>query len=256
MSHRWKSALLALALTAGACRAVAGSADLLQERMTGLSCTPGGTITFLAGTGLPAVPTVTPAGDAELLSGDAGALAGVASHGSSYTPVPERSFGSMFFRGWAAITGVEIVLLAGTASLPREWTGWSETFVEDGLRNLGRAWTSPPVMDDDAWFHNYVGHPYGGGVYYNTVRCQGASPAQSLLFTTVLSLQWEYVFEAVAERPSIQDIVITPIAGMALGEGVHRLTLALQEGGTSLPEKAVILVLNPMHVLFAGFNGR
>jgi hypothetical protein len=43
---------------------------------------------------------------------------------------------------------------------------------------------------------------------------------------------------------------------MALGEGVHRLTLSLQKNGTNPLEKAVILVLNPFHVLFAGFDGR
>ena len=89
-------------------------------------------------------------------------------------------------------------------------------------------------------------------MYYNTVRSQGASPRQSFFFTLVLSTQWEYLFEAVAEQPSIQDLFITPIAGSILGEGVHSLTQSLRKNGTNFPEKMVILILNPMSVLFLG----
>ncbi len=163
-------------------------------------------------------------------------------------------FGKMFLRGWVAITGVEMLLLGVTVALPREWTGWSSTFVQDGLDHLGRAYTNPPVWDDDHWFHNYLGHPYGGSVYYNTVRCQGASPVQSFVFSAALSVQWEYVFEAVAEQPSIQDLLITPVAGSLLGEVVNQATLAMKQNGTNILEKAFILIMNPMSILFVGFN--
>lgn len=167
---------------------------------------------------------------------------------------PARTNGQIFFRGWITITAVEFGLLAVTASLPKDWTGWSNQFIQDGLSNLGEAYTRPPVWDDDFWFHNYIGHPYGGSVYYNTIRSQGASPGASFLFVTLLSTQWEYFFEALAERPSIQDLLITPITGSILGEVVHNMTLSMKRNGTSLPEKAVILVLNPMSVVFGGFE--
>ena len=57
----------------------------------------------------------------------------------------KRSYGSMFLRGWAVISSVEIALLAATVAMPREWTGWSDTFVQDAMHNMERAWTSPPV---------------------------------------------------------------------------------------------------------------
>ena len=143
------------------------------------------------------------------------------------------------------ITGVEVALLGVTASLPKEWTGWSNTFVADGLHNFGEAYKYPPVWDDDHWFHNYIGHPNGGSVYYNTVRCQGASPFKSFVFSGLVSLQWEYIFEAVAERPSTQDLIITPISGAALGELVHQLTQAMREDRTNFLENFAILILNP-----------
>ena len=162
-------------------------------------------------------------------------------------------FGSMFLKAWMPVTTAEVVLLGVTATLPKSWTGWSAHFVRDGINHLERAYTRPPVWDDDWWFHNYVGHPYGGSLYYNSVRSQGASPAQSMFFSAVLSTQWEYFFEAFAERPSIQDLIVTPVAGSILGELTHQLTLELEKGGTSTGEKVIIFITNPMHVVFDGF---
>lgn len=167
-------------------------------------------------------------------------------------PAAPRTYGSMFLKAWVPMTGVEVGLLAVTASLPKSWTGWSAHFVRDGVNHLGRAYTEPPVMDTDWWFHNYVGHPYGGSLYYNAVRSQGASQRQSTFFAFVLSTQWEYFFEAFAERPSIQDLIVTPVAGTILGELSHRLTLHLKKGGTNFGEKVLILLTNPMHAAFAG----
>ena len=167
---------------------------------------------------------------------------------------PEITNDRIFFKGWLLITSVEVVLLAVTATLPKDWTGWSSQFVKDGWGNLQDAYSYPPVWDTDHWFHNYIGHPYGGSVYYNTVRCQGARKGQSFLFATALSIQWEYLFEAVAEQPSIQDLFITPIAGSVLGEFVHRLTLTLKKNGTNFGEKVLITILNPTSVVFNGYD--
>ena len=170
------------------------------------------------------------------------------------SPYEREPNDKMFFKGWVLLTGVEVALLAVTATLPKEWTGWSSTFVQDGLGNFRDAYTGPPVWDTDHWFHNYIGHPYGGSVYYNTVRCQGAKKGQSFLFSMALSVQWEYLFEAFAEQPSIQDLFITPIFGSLLGEFVHRLTISLKKHGTSFGEKVIITILNPTSVVFNGYK--
>lgn len=183
-----------------------------------------------------------------------GTYGGPGPYASPSTEPEAPSYGRMFFKGWALITSVEMVLLVVTAMLPKSWTGWSSQFVRDGWENMKEAYTMPPVWDTDHWFHNYIGHPYGGSVYYNTVRCQGANPGQSFLFSTALSIQWEYIFEAVAERPSIQDLFITPIAGSLLGEFVHHLTLSLKRHGTNIFEKVIITILNPGSVVFNGYS--
>lgn len=170
-------------------------------------------------------------------------------------PAPD-GFGRMFLEGWALIAGVEAALLSVTLLLPSSFSGWEFEggLVRDGLQHLGEAWSQPPVWDTDHWLHNYVGHPYGGSVYYNTVRVKGATPVQSFLFAGAMSLWWEYALEAMAERPSIQDIVITPVAGALLGEIVHRTTIRMRGNGTSVFEKAFILVFNPTHLLQEGWN--
>jgi hypothetical protein len=159
----------------------------------------------------------------------------------------------LFYHSWRTVTMFELALLGITASLPRDWTGWSEHFIADGAGNLEDAWTGPPTWDTDWWFHNYVGHPYGGSVYYNMVRSQGASQTESFLFVALMSTQWEYVFEAIAEQPSIQDLIITPVCGWILGELVHNMTLSALENGAGLLETVVLFVLNPMHAIYVGF---
>ena len=184
---------------------------------------------------------LVPSGEATLYSGAPSEL-----YNSDY--------GKQFFKGWALITGVEVTILAVTMAVPKEWTGWNDDFVRDGLNNVRRAWTSPPELDGDHWFHNYVGHPYGGSVYYNTVRSQGAGWFGSFFFSAFLSAQWEYAFEAVAEQPSIQDLIITPTTGAILGEAIHQVTLRMKRNGTSVFEKVFILLANPTHVVMAGWN--
>ena len=166
---------------------------------------------------------------------------------------PPKS-GNIFVRAWLPITIGEFGLLGVTALLPKSFTGWSANFVGEGAGHFAEAWTKPPVWDTDHWFHNYVGHPYGGSFYYNSVRSRGATPLQSMAFAAVLSAQWEYIFEAVAERPSIQDLVVTPIAGWAMGELTHRMSNQMRKGRVTLPEKIAMTILNPADVLTHGYK--
>jgi hypothetical protein len=165
----------------------------------------------------------------------------------------DEGFGPKFRRAWFPITGAELALLGITATLPKTWTGWSPHFVRDGANHFKEAWTGPPIVDTDWWFHNYIGHPYGGSIYYNSVRSQGATVRQSFFMSMLLSTQWEYVFEAVAERPSIQDLVITPVVGSLLGEAIHRTTARMRRNGTNVFEKVFITLLNPAGAIASGY---
>lgn len=164
------------------------------------------------------------------------------------------SFGRKMLRGGLLIHSMEGLAYATLAALPQEISGWHEgTFSEYG-ENMRRAFTSPPVFDSDKWYINYIGHPYQGTLFFNAVRSQDARFWQASLFTLGHVFVWEYVIESGLEQPSIQDLIVTPLAGIVLGEGIHRATVAMGRNGFRWYEVAAVVVLNPMFALNNGFR--
>jgi len=155
------------------------------------------------------------------------------------------------FIGGAELFGITVLMLS-----PKEVTGWSPDWTQDAWRNMKRSLTMLPVWDDDDWQINYVGHPIAGSWYYNSLRSQNASIFHSFLFATAQSFIWEYFIEATAEKPSTQDLFVTPIVGAILGESTHRLTINMRRNGFNFFEKVFVVVFNPMFVLNNGFGPR
>jgi len=155
------------------------------------------------------------------------------------------------FIGGAELIGITVLILS-----PKEVTGWSPDWTQDAWRNMKRSLSTPPVWDDDDWQLNYIGHPIAGSYYYNSLRSQNASIFHSFLFATAQSFIWEYFIEATAEKPSIQDLIVTPIAGAVLGESAHRLTTNMRRNGFNFFEKVFVIIFNPMFVLNNGFGPR
>lgn len=117
-----------------------------------------------------------------------------------------------------------LILGATSAALymmPEELTNWSR----EGMKgtNVFERWKrhikSKPVWDGDHWAVNYIGHPYAGSAYYTLARQRGLDWKEAGLYTTFVStFMWEYGVELTGEVPSIQDLIITPIGGVILGE--------------------------------------
>ena len=76
------------------------------------------------------------------------------------------------------------------------------------------------VWDNDNLGTNMFFHPYHGNLYFNAARSNGYNYWQSGLFALGGSAMWELFMES--EYPSTNDIVATPIGGMALGETFYR----------------------------------
>lgn len=95
---------------------------------------------------------------------------------------------------------------------------WAEVSPEVWGRNLkdGFEW------DADKFTANQLDHPYHGGVYYNIARDNGFSYWESGLITFFGSVQWEVFAEN--NPPSINDIINTSLGGLAIGEGLYRLS--------------------------------
>jgi len=158
------------------------------------------------------------------------------------------------WRGEKLIGGAELAGMGILILLPKKVTKWQDDWMQDAMRNLKRSWTNMPVWDHDDWGFNYLGHPIAGSYYYNAIRSQNASVLSSFAFSAFQSTLWEYVVEGIAERPSIQDLFVTPIGGAIVGELTHRATLKMQRRGFSFFEKAFVLVFNPMYAINNGFK--
>lgn len=94
------------------------------------------------------------------------------------------------------------------------------------LDRLKRAWTTPPVIDKDPFWVNYILHPLAGAAYFVGAFKAGCDLPTAFFATCVASCVWEYVIEATLEQPSIQDLIVTPVCGAVLGS-----LLILSTGG-------------------------
>ena len=71
--------------------------------------------------------------------------------------------------------------------------------------------------DKDSPLINFIGHPYFGAAYYIRARERGADPIGAFVYSALLSTLWEYGIEAFFERPSYNDLIVTPVAGSLIG---------------------------------------
>jgi hypothetical protein len=171
-----------------------------------------------------------------------------------YPDKPSRTF-----LGKAGIASLEIFGMEAFTStimilLPKRITNWEEKYwLYFGL-NFKRAYTKPPVWDKDPWPVNYIGHPYQGAVFFNSLRSQNCSFWASAAFNLFHTLLWEYGPEAIMERPSIQDLITTPVTGITFGELFHFLTKKMRRGGFTIGEKILVTLINPAYVVNNGYR--
>ena len=115
-------------------------------------------------------------------------------------------------------------------------------------------------MDKDNWVLNWMAHPYSGGIYYISARSSGFTWFESFLYSAFMStFFWEYGIEAFAEIPSVQDLIITPVIGSMIGEGLfytkkniirhNRKVLKSKILGTT-----TLLLIDPFNTLLDGLG--
>ncbi len=126
--------------------------------------------------------------------------------------------GVLFGAGFATLGVLEL--------LPESATAWNKAEIHK-KPIFERWWTNVkkgPVWDHDNAVFNYILHPYGGAAYYMSARSQGFNMFQSFAYAAAVStIFWEYGIEAFMEVPSVQDLFITPIGGMLVGETFYRV---------------------------------
>src|SRR6185369_13462944 len=109
-----------------------------------------------------------------------------------------------------------------------DWARISATTWKNNLR-MGWEW------DNDKFGINFIGHPHSGNVYFNIARSNGYNFWQSFPFAVEGSLIWEYFGENT--RPSINDIINTPVSGAFLGEVVYRISSNILDDRTRGAER-------------------
>ncbi|WP_416885552.1 DUF3943 domain-containing protein [Marinospirillum sp.] len=154
--------------------------------------------------------------------------------------------------------GIMLVIFA----LPEDISNWERSEMKPGM--LGDKWIennqAGPVWDEDDWVINYIGHPYFGAVYYMVARNQGLNQLESFGYSFLMSaLWWEMGIEALAEIPSKQDLIITPLIGSVIGEAFYiweqRILANNREvAGSPALGQAVLFLLNPAGRLSEGMN--
>lgn len=96
-----------------------------------------------------------------------------------------------------------------------------------GARVSGEAWR----MDNNGLALNFLAHPLSGTAFYAVARSQHLSVPTSALYSFLTSFAWEYIVEF-REKVSINDVIVTPGAGIAMGEFFHKLALYVNSSTT------------------------
>ena len=159
---------------------------------------------------------------------------------------------TILYRNTGALVGISIATMGLLYLMPSSFTHWDS----EDTKNPGSKWwknvSHAPVWDKDDIFLNYVTHPYAGAIYYMGARSAGANAAYSFLYSFALStFFWEYGIESLAERPSIQDLIVTPIFGSLLGEGFYLAKRSILDNngqlwGSRTLGKIAIFLMDPM----------
>jgi len=149
-----------------------------------------------------------------------------------------------------ATIGIIAILPEGIS----KWSSEDKTFVnaKDLLQKHADNISKGPIWDNDAWQVNYIGHPIAGSYFYVWGRQSGLSWQESAILTTIMStFYWEYGWEAFAEVPSIQDLIVTPVLGSLLGEYSNHLYSTLMSNNGKIYDSFILggigrALLNPI----------
>jgi hypothetical protein len=164
------------------------------------------------------------------------------------TPGPDRAG---LRRDTAWVLSYQLVTIGILYTLPESISNWSDEQKDE--YSLGKWWENVrnPQWDDDKFWINYLAHPYWGAAYYVRARERGFDERASFWYSTLMSTAYEFGAEALFEQPSIQDLVVTPVGGVILGEyfmALRARTLARYAPGEPMRfgDRALLALTDPL----------
>ena len=176
-------------------------------------------------------------------------------------PPPYRDWRRLGYDS-AMFLGTTVIAFGVLWAMPESVTNWDK----EEIKEKGILWKwkenvkAGPVWDKDNWVLNWITHPYSGGIYYMTARSSGYTVLESFGYSAIMStFFWEYGIEAFAEVPSIQDLVITPVFGAAVGEGFfYAKKSILRNDRKVLKSKflgyTTLFLIDPFNTILDGFG--
>jgi hypothetical protein len=73
------------------------------------------------------------------------------------------------------------------------------------------------TFDSNSGGMNFFGHPFSGAFLYAAARRNGLNIAESFGYAVASSTAYEFLHEW-REKPSVNDLIMTPFGGLAIGE--------------------------------------
>ena len=109
-------------------------------------------------------------------------------------------------------------------------------------------------LDSNKFPTNYASHPYAGTMYFQAARSNHLSFAESFLFSILGSTTWEY-FGEIRETTSINDLIVTPVSGTAIGEATMQLSAFFGRGRKNFGNGALSVLFSPVRAVNDSFDG-
>ena len=159
------------------------------------------------------------------------------------------------WRDTSILFGSQVVAGGLIYIMPESFSSWSDEQKKNTFRKYGKN-VGNIVMDKDKDYINYGLHPYWGATYYIRGRERGLDKFPSFIYSALISAGYEFGVECFFERPSIQDLIATPVVGSLMGalvfEPLRESIKRKQE--LSWYDHVLLIATDPVGVLSLGFE--
>ena len=159
------------------------------------------------------------------------------------------------WRDTGFLFGSQIVAAGIIYMMPESVSNWSSEQKKNSFKKYSENVVNPGI-DIDKFYINYLLHPYWGATYYIRARDRGLDKVPSLVYSTLISAMYEFGVESFFEKPSIQDLIVTPVIGSFFGAFVFEPWREAIKSKQVLRwyDHAILIATDPVGVLSLGFE--
>ncbi len=168
--------------------------------------------------------------------------------------LPDRRDWAGMRKDTAYFAAYQFVVIGVLYIVPESVSGWTPEQKQNFSGGKWKDHIRHVVWDHDEWYINYILHPYWGAAYYVRAQQRGFGPAGSFWYAAMLSTIYEFGAEAIFEKPSIQDMIFTPVGGAFVGDYFMTLRGEIQarrqaSGKTSGMDSFLLVATDPLGAL-------